>query len=105
LDDGLGVFLLGLGREGDGHAVAQHILSDTLHVLWRDESASAQKRVRLGRERERDGGARRGTELDEVGDVGAEKIVMSSQLDRKQVEVTESTRMVTNVNKPAITIC
>ena len=29
---------------------------------------------------------------------------MSPKLDRKQVEVTESTRMVTNVTKPAITI-
>jgi acetyl esterase/lipase len=41
---------------------------------------------------------------EEVGDIGAEKIVMSPQLDRKQVEVTESTRMVTNVSKPTITI-
>ena len=29
---------------------------------------------------------------------------MSPQLDRKQVEVTESTRMVTNVTKPSITV-
>ena len=28
---------------------------------------------------------------------------MSPKLDRKQVEVTESTRMVTNVTKPTIT--
>ena len=41
---------------------------------------------------------------DEAGDIGAEKIVMSPQLDRKQVEVTESTRMVTNVSRPSITI-
>jgi acetyl esterase/lipase len=41
---------------------------------------------------------------DEIGDFGAEKIVMSPKLDRKQVEVTESTRMVTNVTKPTITI-
>src|SRR5260370_1715455 len=38
------------------------------------------------------------------GVIGAEKIVMSPKLDRKQVEVTESTRMVTNVTKPSITI-
>src|SRR6202008_3132016 len=41
---------------------------------------------------------------DEAGDIGAEKIVMSPVLDRKQVEVTESTRMLTNVTKPAIAI-
>jgi acetyl esterase/lipase len=41
---------------------------------------------------------------DEAGNVGAEKVVMSPALDRKQVEVTESTRMVTNVSRPSITI-
>jgi acetyl esterase/lipase len=41
---------------------------------------------------------------DENGDIGAEKSVMSPKLDRKQVEVTESTKMVTNVSKPSITI-
>jgi len=41
---------------------------------------------------------------DDAGDIGPEKIVMSPKLDRKQVEVTESTRMVTNVSKPTITI-
>jgi acetyl esterase/lipase len=41
---------------------------------------------------------------DEAGNIGAEKVVMSPKLDRKQVEVTESTRMVTNVSKPTITI-
>jgi acetyl esterase/lipase len=41
---------------------------------------------------------------DESGTVGAEKVVMSPKLDRKQVEVTESTRMVTNVSKPSITV-
>jgi acetyl esterase/lipase len=41
---------------------------------------------------------------DETGDIGAEKVVMSPKLDRKQVEVTESTRMITNVTKPTITI-
>jgi acetyl esterase/lipase len=40
----------------------------------------------------------------EAGDIGAEKTVMSPKLDRKQVEVTESTRMLTNVTKPRITI-
>src|SRR5262245_40946785 len=41
---------------------------------------------------------------EETGDLGAEKVVMSPKLDRKQVEVTESTRMLTNVTKPTITI-
>jgi acetyl esterase/lipase len=41
---------------------------------------------------------------DESGTVGAEKVVMSPKLDRKQIEVTESTRMVTNVSKPSITV-
>jgi len=41
---------------------------------------------------------------DETGNIGAEKFVMSPKLDRKQVEVTEPTKMVTNVTKPTITV-
>src|SRR6516165_10228180 len=41
---------------------------------------------------------------DEPGTIGPEKVRMSPKLDRKQVEVTEPTRMVTNVTKPTITI-
>src|SRR5437867_10277829 len=41
---------------------------------------------------------------DESGDIGPERIRMSPALDRKQVEVTEPTRMVTDVTKPALTI-
>ena len=41
---------------------------------------------------------------DEPGTIGAEYVRMSPKLDRKQVEVTESTRMLTNVTKPTITI-
>ncbi len=41
---------------------------------------------------------------DETGDIGEEKFLMSPKLDRRQVEVTESTRMVTNVSRPTITI-
>jgi acetyl esterase/lipase len=41
---------------------------------------------------------------DETGTVGAEKVVPSPKLDRTQVEVTESTRMLTNVTRPTITI-
>ena len=45
-----------------------------------------------------------GTVPDEAGAIGEEKVRMSPQLDRKQVEVTESTRLITNVSKPTITI-
>ena len=45
-----------------------------------------------------------GTAPEETGDIGAEKTRMSPKLDRKQVEVTEPTRLVTNVTKPTITI-
>jgi len=41
---------------------------------------------------------------DETGNLGAERSLMSPKLDRKQVEVTEPTRMVTNVSRPSITI-
>src|SRR5438046_8044268 len=41
---------------------------------------------------------------DETGTIGAEYVRMSPKLDRKQVEVTESTRMVTNVTRPTITV-
>jgi acetyl esterase/lipase len=41
---------------------------------------------------------------DETGKIGAERSLMSPKLDRKQVEVTEPTKMVTNVSKPTITI-
>src|SRR5262245_23778632 len=41
---------------------------------------------------------------DENGGIGEEKVVMSPKLERKQVEVTESTRMITNVTKPTISV-
>jgi acetyl esterase/lipase len=41
---------------------------------------------------------------DETAKIGPEKVVMSPKLDKKQVEVTDSTRMITNVTKPTITI-
>src|SRR5919197_4470581 len=41
---------------------------------------------------------------DEKGNIGAEMVRMSPKLDRKQVEVTEPTRMVTNVTRPTITV-
>src|SRR5437588_100370 len=37
---------------------------------------------------------------EEPGTIGPEKVVMSPKLDRKQVEVTEPTRMLTNVTRP-----
>ncbi|HEX5272825.1 MAG TPA: prolyl oligopeptidase family serine peptidase [Gemmataceae bacterium] len=41
---------------------------------------------------------------DDVGDLGAEVVRMSPKLTRKEVEVTEPTRLVTNVSKPTITV-
>src|SRR5438552_478077 len=41
---------------------------------------------------------------DEGANIGPERVVMSPKLDRKQVEVTEPTRMVTAVTNPTITI-
>jgi acetyl esterase/lipase len=41
---------------------------------------------------------------DETGTIGPETVRMSPKLDKKQVEVTEPTRLVTNVTKPSITI-
>jgi acetyl esterase/lipase len=41
---------------------------------------------------------------DETGNVGPEKVRMSKQLSKKEVEVTDSTRLITNVSKPTITI-
>ena len=41
---------------------------------------------------------------DENGNIGAERVRMSPKLDRKQVEITEPTRMITDVTKPTITI-
>ena len=44
------------------------------------------------------------TAPDDRGSIGAETVRMSPKLDRKQVEVTEPTRLVTNVTKPTLTI-
>jgi acetyl esterase/lipase len=41
---------------------------------------------------------------EENGGIGAEYVRMSPRLDRKQVEVTEPTRMITNVTQPTISI-
>src|SRR5262245_47104043 len=41
---------------------------------------------------------------EEPGTIGAEYVRMSPKLDRKQVEVTEPTQLVSNVTKPAISI-
>src|SRR5437867_10836201 len=41
---------------------------------------------------------------DESGDLGPERIRLSPALDRKQVEVTEPTQMITDVTKPTLTI-
>src|ERR1051326_5978281 len=41
---------------------------------------------------------------DEGGGIGPEKSLMSPQLDRKQVEVTEPTKLITGVTRPTITV-
>ena len=40
----------------------------------------------------------------ETGDMGEEKFLMSPKLDHKQVEVTDQTRLITDVSKPTLTI-
>src|SRR5262245_38337216 len=41
---------------------------------------------------------------EESGGIGPERFRMSPALDRKQVEVTEPTQMITDVTKPTITV-
>src|SRR5438876_11339840 len=41
---------------------------------------------------------------EESGNIGPERIRMSPALDRKQVEVTEPTQMITDVTKPTLAI-
>src|SRR5437879_4153066 len=41
---------------------------------------------------------------DEPGKIGPERVRMSKPVDRKQVEVMEPTRLITDVTKPTITI-
>ena len=45
-----------------------------------------------------------GTAPDETGTIGPERVRMSPKLERRQVEVTEPSRMITGVTKPTITI-
>lgn len=45
-----------------------------------------------------------GTAPDEDGKIGGEYVRMSPKLERKQTEVTESTRMITNVTRPSLSI-
>jgi acetyl esterase/lipase len=45
-----------------------------------------------------------GTAPEESGNIGEEKVRLSPKSDRKHVEVTEPTRLVTNVTKPTLTI-
>ncbi len=42
---------------------------------------------------------------DEARGIGPERVRMSAKLDRKQVEVTEQTRLITDVTRPSITVC
>jgi acetyl esterase/lipase len=41
---------------------------------------------------------------EEPGTIGGERVRMSPKLDRKQVEVTEPTRLITDVTKPTLTV-
>jgi acetyl esterase/lipase len=41
---------------------------------------------------------------DEGGNIGPERVRMSPKLDRKQVEVTEPTKLITGVTNPSITV-
>src|SRR5262249_3915845 len=41
---------------------------------------------------------------DEMGNIGVELVRQSPKLTRKEVEVTDPTRLITNVTKPTITI-
>ena len=41
---------------------------------------------------------------EETGNIGAERFRMSPKLDRKEVEVTEPTQMITDVTKPTLTV-
>ena len=45
-----------------------------------------------------------GSPPDEISAIGPERTRLSPKLERKQVEVTEQTRLITDVSKPAITI-
>ena len=45
-----------------------------------------------------------GTPPEEPGTIGEERVRLSPKLDHKQVEVTEQTRLITNVTKPTLTI-
>lgn len=41
---------------------------------------------------------------DDVGDIGPERTRLSQKLTKKEVEVTEQTRLITNVSKPTISV-
>jgi acetyl esterase/lipase len=42
---------------------------------------------------------------DDTAQAGTERVRLSQKLDRKHVEVTEQTRLITDVTKPTLTIC
>jgi acetyl esterase/lipase len=46
-----------------------------------------------------------GTPPDETDNIGPERVRLSPKLDRKQVEVTEQTKLITAVTKPTIALC
>src|SRR5262252_644966 len=65
LHDLVGVDLLGLGLVGDDDAVAQHVGTDRLHVLWGDVATPLEEGMRLGSEGQVERRARGGAVLDE----------------------------------------
>ncbi len=66
----------------------------TLFVIWPTAAADKPLVVELWP----------GKVPDEVDNIGPEKVRMSQKLTRKEVEVTEPTRLITNVTRPSITI-
>jgi acetyl esterase/lipase len=87
---GFGALWLGVSR----HAGAQTTGTDNKPETQKDGAGNKPQVVELWP----------GTAPDETGNIGAEYVRPSPKLTRKEVEVTESTRLVTNVTKPSISI-
>ena len=81
-DDLLGADVARFGFVGDAHPVAQHIGRDGLHVLRRDVGAPVQKGPGLGRERQRDGGARRAAVADQSVEVEPDRARLAGRVDQ-----------------------
>ncbi len=106
---GIGIFLecdngrgIGTGRDFGFKSFTARAITSTGEKTAVTESAGAAATTAAGNPLVVD--LWPGAAPDEPGNIGPEKVVMSPKLTRRQVEVTESTRMVTNVTKPTITI-